>query len=112
MDGLKFLCLHGYGTSADFMKTQMETWLQKLPNTKFVFFDGAGPISSLLTRDPALMRFHGEKSVFDNFSSYKMDEIYTRDYMVPGKLSHQADIDRLVAFISENGGFDGMICFS
>ena len=113
MEGKKVICFHGFGTSAEFMKMQMATWIEKFPQTNFVHLDGLTPFRSLFTMDPEIINFHGdEKPVWDNFSSYSIDRMYPKDYHLQPLSGLTPELQRLVETIRELGGIDGIFGFS
>jgi hypothetical protein len=36
----RIVCLHGYGTNADFMAFQMRKWVKKMKTVEFIFMNG------------------------------------------------------------------------
>ena len=118
LDGLKIICFHGFGTSGEFMKFQMASWVEKFPNTKFLHVDGSTPFPAIFTADPDIIQFHGdEKMVFDNFSSgYRVDSMFPLDvgYEVESheRITARKDVQRIIDIIVENGGVDGIFGFS
>ena len=121
MDGKKVICFHGFGTSGEFMKFQMSSWVEKYPKTKFIHVDGVVPFPAKFTMDPDIIQFHGsDKPVYSNFSSSNIDELYKHnlednsdhtknDYDI---IKNRDEIKRVVDIIRKEGGIDGMIGFS
>ena len=113
MDGKKIICFHGFGTSGEFMKHQMATWIEKFPKTTFVHLNGLTPFRSLFTMDTDIINFHGDdKPVWDNFSSYSIDRMYPKDYHLEPLTAPNPELQRLAAVICELNGVDGILGFS
>ena len=114
MDGKKVLCLHGFGTSAEFMKFQMSSWIERYPKTSFIFMDGFTAFPSSFIQDPDITKFHEKTgTVFGNFGPMDTDQRFcqslVRPYLLDGRLK---EIARVVELIKANGGVEGIVAFS
>ena len=113
MDGLKLLCLHGWGTSGEFMKFQMETWVKKYPNTEFIFVNGVHKFPSLFSGDPDIIEFHGtDKQVYDNLAASRGEILWPINPKNPVTYYDIPEVDRLANIINDHKGVDGMFSFS
>ena len=115
MDNCKVLCMHGYGTSAEFMKFQMATWLEKFPKTKFIFLDGMLPFDSRWTKNPDIINFHKDsrKKVFDNTAGkWTIDKVYVPEGNQTHAHPERAEFQRMVDVIVQHQGVDAIFGFS
>ena len=114
MDGKKVLCLHGFGTSAEFMKFQMSSWIERYPKTSFIFMDGFTAFPATFTQDADIIKFHGSKKpVYSNFGELSTDGAYTRDAAEKFVIGDgRPEVLRVISLIKEHGGIDGLITFS
>ena len=114
MDGKKVICFHGFGTSGEFMKFQMSSWVEKYPKTKFIHVDGVAPFAPFLTMDPDIIQFHSDRDspVFDNFEGYNISDIFPKNTDWPWSKKLLPEIVRVVEIIKEHGGVEGILGFS
>ena len=112
MDGLKVLCFHGFGTSGEFMKWQLRTWLEKFPKTTFIFYDGYTSFSAEYTEDDYMIKFHKDKPVWDNFSHYSLENLWYKDAKYGVEIDFAKETQKISKLIEDNGGIDGIIAFS
>jgi len=103
---VKVLCLHGWGTSPEFMKFQLRNFIKLFPEIEFECMAGPVELPESLVGDPNVVKLSPHKK----FYAWKMnlfDEVISGDSM-----DLSLAIDSVCEYINKNGPFDGICGFS
>ena len=101
----KILCLHGWGTSPEFLQYQLRNFIKLFP--EFEFECMAAPIEIPITdiRDPNVIRLSPSKK----FYTWKLNLF---DGVIDNKLDISEAMDCIIDYMNKNGPFDGLCGFS
>ena len=71
---MKILCVHGWLSTPEHMKSQLETWEKELPEVSFVYYRGKNTVPAKLNyASEQVVRFHLDRKLFTAYTHLDLD---------------------------------------
>lgn len=102
----KVLCLHGWGTSPEFMTLQLKHFIKFFPEMVFECMPGPIEIPESIVGDPAVIKLSPNKKYYA-WKLNLLDEIASGEPM-----DLNLAMDSIIEYMNANGPFDGICGFS
>ena len=103
---LRVLCLHGYGTSPEFMKYQLRNFMKLFPEIEFICIPAPFTVPEGLVGDPTVVALSPHKK-FYSWSTYLFDTV-----VLEGSIAFDEGLEAIIDYMNKHGPFDGICGFS
>ena len=103
---IQVLCLHGYGTSPEFMKHQMRYFAQNFPEMQFTYMPAPLEIPKNFITDKAVIK------LTSNGKYYAWKSHFFDDIIKDGVIDFSLAVKGITDYINKHGPFDGICGFS
>ena len=110
---MRILCVHGWISTPEHMKSQMETWEKELPEAEFLYYRGKIPFpASANVLSPQARKFHNENRILTAFAHFDFDiRIFSVGYDMPEEIIIRI-LGSLIKKLNVEKNIAGLIGFS